>query len=301
MRIAITGSTGLVGTPLVSALRTDGHEVVRLVRDSTQTSPDDAAHWNPSSGAIDLAALGAVDAVIHLAGENVAGGRWTNARKQRIAQSRGPATESLCRTLASLSTPPKILISASATGIYGDRGDEELDEDSPTDSGDTFLGGVARDWEAATSPLDNNSTRIVHLRIGIVLDPSGGALARMLLPFRLGIGGRISSGNHWMSWITLHDLVRAIQHTLADASLQGPVLAVSPTPVTNRAFTRALGKALRRPTVLPAPGFALRLLFGEMATLLLSSQRAQPKRLVDSGFQFDHTDLESALASMRLK
>lgn len=295
MRIAITGSTGLVGTALIPALQNDGHQVVRLVRSSGNAPEGDIARWQPDSGTIDLAALGAVDAVIHLAGENVAGGRWTKARKQRIAHSRGPATERLCQTLAGLQTPPKILISASATGIYGDRDNEELHEASALDSRDDFLATVAKQWELGTEPLANSTTRIVHLRIGIVLDRSGGALARMLLPFRLGIGGRLGSGNHWVSWITLHDLVRAMQYILKDASLHGPVLAVAPTPVSNREFTQTLGKVLRRPTILPMPRFALRLLFGEFANALLGSQRARPHRLLEAGFEFDHANLEYAL------
>jgi len=295
MRIAITGSTGLVGKALIPALQNDGHQVVRLVRSSGNAPEGHTALWQPASGTIDLEALGAIDAVMHLAGENVAGGRWSKARKQRIANSRGPATERLCQTLANLATPPKILISASAVGIYGDRDNEELHEASPLDCHDDFLADVAKLWEFATEPLANSATRIVHLRIGIVLDRSGGALARMLLPFRLGICGRLGSGNHWVSWITLHDLVRAMQHILEDASLHGPVLAVAPTPVSNRDFTRTLGKVLRRPTFLPMPQFALRLLFGEFANALLASQRARPHRLLEAGFEFDHANLECAL------
>ena len=301
MRIAITGSTGLVGTALVSALQAAGHQPVRLVRNPSDTPSGKIAHWQPDSGAIDLAALGEIDAVIHLAGENVAAGRWTAARKQRIEQSRGPATEKLCRTLAGLPTPPKVIISASATGIYGDRDDEELDEDSPVDATDSFLARVAREWELATQPLNEIGARVVHLRIGVVLAPNGGALSRMLLPFRMGLGGRLGSGDHWMSWITLHDLVRSLQHILAEASLRGPVLAVSPTPISNRDFTRALGKALHRPTIFPVPSFALRTLFGELATILLSSQRARPSRLLKSGFTFDHSDIDSGLAAMKLR
>lgn len=301
MRIAITGSTGLVGKALIPALQNDGHQVVRLVRlvRNPGNAPDgETALWQPDSGTIDIAALGTIDAIVHLAGENVAGGRWTKARKQRIAESRGTATERLCRTLAGLSKPPGILISASATGIYGNRDNEELHEHSALDSHDDFLATVAKQWELGTEPLANSATRIVHLRIGIVLDRSGGALARMLLPFRLGIGGRLSTGNHWVSWITLHDLVRAVQHILNDASLHGPVLAVAPTPVSNREFTQTLGKVLRRPTILPVPRFALRLLFGELASALLASQRARPHRLLGAGFEFDHATLEGALRAL---
>jgi len=297
MRIAITGSTGLVGQALVAALEKDGHKIVRLVRKHGNAPEGDTALWQPDTGAIDTSALGEVDAVIHLAGENVAGGRWNAARKQRIADSRGPATDKLCRTLAALPTPPRILISASGTGIYGDRGDEELHEDSALDSSGDFLATVAKDWERGTQPLSNCETRVVHLRIGVVLDRSGGALQRMLLPFRLGIGGRLGSGRHWVSWISLHDLVRAMQHILNDDSIRGPINGVAPTPVDNREFTRTLGKVLRRPTVLPMPRFMLRLLFGELADVLLGSIRARPQRLLEAGFQFDHANLETALRS----
>lgn len=295
MRIAITGSTGLVGQALITALEQDGHAVVRLVRKRGNAPEGDTALWQPDTGDIDVAALGDVDAVVHLAGENVAGGRWNAARKQRIADSRGPATEKLCRTLAGLPQPPRVLISASGTGIYGDRGDEELLENSSLGPDEDFLTKVAKAWEAGTRPLADVGTRVVCMRIGIVIDRDGGALQRMLLPFRLGIGGRLGSGRHWMSWISLHDLVRAIQFALTDESLRGPVNAVAPTPVDNREFTRTLGKVLRRPTVFPVPAFALRLLFGELADVLLGSIRARPQRLLETGFEFDHADLEAAL------
>lgn len=300
MRIAITGSTGLVGTATITALKQAGHDVVALIRPQSEHSKLDpatvaTAAWDPASGELDVVALGAVDAVVHLAGENIASGRWTEARKRRIAESRGPATERLCRALAALPTPPRVLISASATGIYGDRDDEELHEESELGDPSSFLVDVAKQWEAATGCLSDCGARVVNLRIGIVIDKQGGALARMLLPFRLGIGGTLGNGMHWMSWIHLHDLVRAILHTLTDNSLRGPVLAVAPTPVTNRVFTKALGKVLGRPTVLPVPGFALRLLFGELASVLLGSQRARPHRLLESGFEFACANIESAL------
>lgn len=296
MRIAITGASGFVGTAAIAALQQAGHGVVRLVRDAgaSASAGADAARWRPDTGEVDAQALGAIDAVLHLAGENVAGGRWTKARKRAIADSRGPVTERLCRALTALPHPPRTLVAASATGIYGDRGDELLDEDSAP--GTDFLAEVAKAWEAGTQPARDAGMRVVNLRIGMVLDPKGGALARMLLPFRLGVGGRLGSGRQWLSWITLHDLVRAIAHVLAEPRLDGPVLAVAPAPVSNREFTQALGKALRRPTVLPAPAFALRLLFGEMAdALLLASQRTEPRRLLASGFEFAHADLASAL------
>jgi len=293
MRVAITGSSGLVGTAVVDALRREHHDVVRLVR--SPTSAADAARWDPSTGEVDLEALGAVDAVVHLAGENVAGGRWTEARKRRIHESRGPATARLCATLAALPTPPAVMVSASATGIYGDRGAEELREDSATGPAGDFLTEVALQWERGTAALEAAGARVVHLRIGIVLDREGGALAKMLPPFRLGLGGRLGDGRHWMSWISLSDLVRAVQRALTDDSLRGPVLAVSPQPVTNDEFTRALGSQLGRPTMFPVPRFALRLLFGGFADVLLGSQRAYPGRLLGAGFEFAHQDIGAAL------
>ena len=306
MRVAITGSTGLVGKALVPSLQTAGWEVVRLVRTSSKQGDAAAqncatAQWDPSTGTLDLAALGHVDAVIHLAGENIAAGPWNKQRKRRIAESRGPTTQRLCQTLAALDTPPRVLISASATGIYGDRGAEELNEQSSLGDSRDFLTHVATDWEAGTKPLSGSSTRIVNLRIGLVLDRLGGALSRMLPPFRFGLGGRIGNGSQWMSWITLHDLIRAIHCLLVDETLCGPVLAVAPSPVTNREFTQTLGKVLRRPTIVAVPSFALKWMLGDMATLLLGSQRAHPHRLLEAHFEFEHPDLESGLRAALAK
>lgn len=293
-RIAISGASGFVGRALIAHLERSGHEVLRLVRGSA--SEPHGVRWQPDTGELDGRALGAVDAVVHLAGENVAGGRWTPARRAAIAASRGPTTERLARSLARLPVPPRTLISASATGIYGDCGDARLDERTPPGQG--FLAEVAQAWEAATQPAASAGIRVVHLRIGMVLDQSGGALARMLLPFRIGLGGRLGSGQQWVSWIHRQDLVAAIAFLLGQESLRGPVLAVAPEPVTNREFTRALGRALRRPAVLPVPAFALRLLFGAMADeLLLSSQRATPRALLTAGFQFAHPNLAEAFAA----
>lgn len=292
MRIAISGSSGFVGRAVVADLRQAGHEVVPLLRPGV-VQPG-AAAWDPATGALDHAALGRVDAVVHLAGENVAGGRWTDARKRRIADSRGPATERLCASFAALPQPPRVLIAASATGIYGSRGDEELDERSTL--GTDFLAGVARAWEAGTEPLRAVGTRVVNLRLGMVLDPSGGALRKMLPPFRLGLGGRLGSGRQWMSWITRDDLLRVVRLALEQDSLAGPVLAVAPEPVPNARFTAALGTALHRPAWLPVPAPVLRLLFGEMASaLLLGSQRCRPAALLQTGFRFGQPAVGPAL------
>ena len=295
MRIAITGSSGFVGTAAATDLAAAGHEVVRLVR--TATPPAGTARWDPATGAIDERALGAVDAVLHLAGANIAAGRWTEARKRTIADSRAPVIERLCRSLAALARRPSVLIGASGIGIYGDRGDEWLDERSTP--GDGFLANVARAGEAATQAAADAGIRVVPMRFGIVLDPSGGALRRMLRPFRLGVAGRLGNGRQWMSWITLADMLRAIRFVLDHQDLRGPVLAVAPEPVTNREFTRTLAAALHRPAILPVPAAALRLLFGELAdAALLASQRARPAKLLDAGFEFRHPDLRGALAAM---
>ena len=288
MRIAISGASGFVGSAVAADLRGAGHDVVPLVRGD---------NWQPDTGALDATALGAVDAVLHLAGENVAGGRWTDERKARIADSRGPVTERLSRALATLPQPPRVLVAASATGIYGDRGEAELDERSP--GGDGFLADVARAWEAGTAPARAAGMRVVNLRIGMVLDPAGGALQRMLPPFRFGVGGRLGNGRQWVSWITRRDLVRAIRFALERDELRGPVLAVAPEPVRNAAFTQALARALRRPAFLPVPAFALRVLFGEMAdALLLASQRCRPQELCQAGFRFEHPAIGPALQQL---
>jgi len=266
-------------------------------RPPTAPLKQDGVAWDPVSGAIDTIALGHLDAVVHLAGENVAGGRWTRHRRHLLAQSRGPTTLALCRQLATLPTPPAVLVAASATGIYGDCGDAELTEASPAGHG--FLAGIAKDWEAGTAPAAAAGIRVVNLRIGMVLDPTGGALQRLLLPFRLGLGGRLGHGRQWLGWITRRDLVAAIDYCLQHATLRGPVLAVSPHPVTNREFTRALGKALHRPTWLPAPRFALRLALGAMADeLLLASHRTLPRALPAAGFRYTDPHLDQALAAM---
>jgi uncharacterized protein len=292
--VAVTGAGGLVGSALVSTLRASGHRVIPLVRRAPRAG-EDALGWDPSSGSITPAAP-ALDAVIHLAGESIMGLRWTAAKKQRIRESRTAATRLLVQTLVRLPRPPAVLISASAIGYYGSRGDEVLTEDSRPGIG--FLADVARDWEAATAAAIAHGLRVVNPRIGVVLSARGGALAKMLTPFRLGVGGVVGDGTQWMSWIALDDVVGAIRHALATESLRGPVNAVAPEPVTNAELTRTLGRVLRRPTLVPLPTFAARMAMGEMAdALLLASQRVVPARLQASGYVFRRPSLEGALRS----
>jgi uncharacterized protein len=293
MIIAVTGSTGLVGTALVETLEAEGSLVRRLVRRPVRDGQHEI-HWNPAAGTIDAAALSGVDAVVHLAGENLSAKRWTESFKTEIRDSRVRSTQLLCDALASLSNKPGVLLSASAVGYYGDRGDEIADESSSPGSG--FLADVCCEWEAATRSARDAGIRVVNLRFGVVLSTQGGALAQMLTPFRLGAGGAIGSGRQYLSWIEIDDLVSAIVFVLRTAALAGPVNAVAPQPVTNREFTKTLGRVLGRPTVLPMPAFAARLAFGEMADeMLLSSIRVDPRALLAAGFKFKFPDLESAL------
>lgn len=293
MRVLMTGSSGLVGTALRPRLVGSNHEVRRLRRDAKML--DDTTSWNPATGSFADGALDGIDAVVHLAGESIASGRWTAARKNEIRDSRMTGTQQLCRALAKLESPPKVLVAASAIGYYGDRGDELLDESALRGNG--FLPEVCRVWEDAVGPARDRGIRVVHLRIGIILTPLGGALKQMLLPFKLGIGGVLGTGSQYMSWIALDDLVDIIMYALADDSLIGPVNAVAPQAVTNRQFTKVLGSVLNRPTILPAPAFVLRLVLGEMAeALLLASTRVEPAVLREAGgFHFSYPDLESAL------
>ncbi len=297
MRILVTGATGFVGASLVPSLNADGHEVVRMGRSRSPSSADAAGAaavvWDPEAGRIEASALEGIDAAVHLAGETITG-RWTSAKKARIRESRVNGTRLLAETLAGLSRPPKALVCASAIGYYGDRADEILTERSAP--GDDFLAAVCREWEEAAAPAARKGFRVSHLRFGVILSTAGGALARMLTPFSLGAGGILGSGRQYMSWISMTDAVGAVKHVLMNDSLAGPVNAVSPNPVTNRDFTRALGRALSRPTLLPMPGFMARLAFGEMAdALLLASTRVEPARLIATGYRFHHSDLDSAL------
>ena len=291
MKVAITGASGLVGRALVAFLTAGGHEVVRLVRRQPRSAGE--ARWEPASGEIDRAAVDGVAAVVHLAGENIAEGRWTEARKAALRASRIGPTHRLAETLAGLSRTPKVLVSSSAIGYYGDQGDAWLDETSAP--ADDFLGRLARDWEEATLPASRAGIRVVRLRTGIVLAREGGALGKMLLPFRLGAGGVLGSGRQYMSWIAIDDLAGAIHFALT-TDLDGPVNAVAPRPVTNREFTKTLGRVLARPTVARVPAFVLRLAFGEMAdAALLGSSRVRPARLLQAGYRFRFEELESAL------
>jgi uncharacterized protein (TIGR01777 family) len=292
MRVVVSGASGLVGSELVSFLTTGGHSVARLVRGEPK-GPDEV-RWDPYKDPLDGSRLEDFDAAVHLSGENIAGGRWTAAKKERIRSSRIKTTTVLCEALSRLQNPPKVLVCASATGYYGDRGDEMLDESSPPGKG--FVAELCRDWEACTAPAREKGIRVVNLRIGVVLSPKGGALAQMLTPFKLCVGGVVGSGKQYWSWIVMDDLIGAIHHGLVTEGLSGPVNGVAPNPATNREFTKTLGKVLGRPTVLPLPAFAARLALGEMADeLLLASVRVMPKRLMETGYAFAYPELEGAL------
>jgi uncharacterized protein (TIGR01777 family) len=292
MNILLTGASGFIGSALISRLSKNGHGVVPLQR--TPATGDEAGpHWNPAAGQIHLESAGALDAVVHLAGENIAQ-RWTPAAKTRIRASRVDATRLLCDALARLPQPPKVLVCASATGFYGDRGEVMLDEKSAPGTG--FLPEVCQAWEAAADAARQRSIRVVHLRLGIVLARHGGALAKMLPVFRFGLGGRLGTGRQYWSWITLEDLLRVLELALQEDRLSGAVNAVSPEPVTNEDFNRTLARVLRRPAFLPVPACAVKLLFGEMGReALLASALVRPVRLLESGFEFRFPKLDAAL------
>jgi uncharacterized protein (TIGR01777 family) len=293
VKVLITGSTGLVGSALAMSLTEGGHTVRRLVRKAAGLAPEEFS-WNPSAAKLDSGALKAIDAVVHLAGENIAAGRWTRARKQLIRESRITGTKLLAEAMARMPDPPPVLISASGINYYGSRGEELISEDTPP--GEGFLASLCQEWEAATGPAAERGVRVVLLRTGIVLSAKGGALPKMLLPFKLGLGGRIGSGRQYMSWITIDDLVGVIKFAAENSSIQGPVNAVAPGAVTNSEFTRTLARVVSRPVVLPLPAFAVRLAMGEMSDeLLLFSARVEPARLLATGYQFRHRRLEEAL------
>ena len=303
MRVAITGATGFIGRRLVRRLPADGHDVVGLTRDVERARAAlpvrcRAVRWDPEGGDTTPTALKDVDAVVHLAGESVAGGRWTAVRKRAIRESRVAGTRALVHALGVLppAARPRALVGASAIGIYGDRGDEELDERSAPGRG--FLAEVCGEWEAATTAASALGLRTAIVRVGIVLGRDGGALRSMLPPFRLGIGGRLGSGRQWMSWIHVDDLVELFARALSDERVTGVVNGVAPRPVTNAEFTRKLAHALGRPALIPAPAFALRLALGEMSSILLASQRVAPRAALALGFRFRHIELAAATAEL---
>lgn len=298
MKILIGGSHGLVGTALIKSLEAEGHEIYQLVRYAPRS--DSEIEWSPDRYSIALALIEGFDAVINLAGESIAEGRWTEDKKRRIRESRVKGTKLLGDALANLANRPKTFICASAIGIYGNRGDEILTETSAP--GNDFLADVCVEWEKATTLATEQGIRVVNARFGVILDKNGGALKKMLPPFRLGLGGKIGSGKQWMSWIALDDVVGALKFALVNETLSGPVNFVAPNPVTNAEFTKTLGKALSRPTLFPIPAFGVRLLFGEMGeALLLGGQRVAPKELVSKGYQFQYSQIEAALPDVLQK
>jgi uncharacterized protein (TIGR01777 family) len=298
MKILITGSTGLVGTALTQDLQRAGHTVCRLIRPGVSTQSIGNSHgfdvnWNPATGELGGAAVGA-DAVVNLAGASIAEGRWTAQRKQLLRSSRVDTTRALVQALAKMSARPRVLVSASATGYYGNRGDETLTESSQP--GDDFLSGIAKEWESEALKAEALGIRIVRARFGVILSKQGGALPQMIRPFHFGVGGKISTGKQWLSWITLDDVIAILRLALENANITGPLNVVSPQPITNADFTKILAVALHRPALFPAPAFALRLILGEMAdALLLSSQRVLPAQLQKLNHQFQHPDLQTAL------
>ncbi len=296
VNLLVSGSSGLIGTAVVSHLRAKGAAVSRLVR-ARHFSSEPELLWNPVARILDFKALEGLDAVVHLAGDPIAAGRWTPEKKASIRDSRVKGTRFLCESLVRTDHPPQLLVCASAIGIYGNRGDTLLTEESPPGTG--FLAEVAQEWERACEPALLKGCRVVNLRFGVVLSPRGGALKMMLPPFRLGLGGRLGPGTQWMSWVSLADVVQAVEHALNTPALQGPINVVSPNPVTNSEFTRILGRVLHRPAAFPVPAFAARLAFGELADeALLASTRVEPKRLKLSGFRFKHPELEPALRDL---
>ena len=293
MKILISGSSGLIGTAATTALKSDGHNVVHLVRPSKTANPGDI-QWDPMRATVDVAGLEGTDVVIHLSGAGIADGRWTEERKQLLRSSRIDTTRVLVDSLSRLKQKPRLLIVASAIGYYGSRGDEILTESSTT--GTDFLALVCRDWEAEASRAAERGIRTVMLRSGVVLSGKGGALPKMLPPFKLGVGGRLGSGQQWMSWIAIEDVVGIIRHTIAHEQVSGPVNVVAPSPVRNEEFTRLLAGMLHRPAIFPAPAFVLRLAMGEMAdAVLLSSDRVKPEQMLAAGYKFRFEILEPAL------
>ena len=293
MKILVTGSSGLIGSALIPVLNARGHQVVRLVRRKVN-SEEGVATWDPEAGKLDPSAIEGASAVVNLAGENIGAARWTPELKARLRESRVRATKLLSETLAQSANPPEVLVSASAVGYYGSRGEEVLSEDKPPGTG--FLPEVCVAWEAATDPARQRGIRVVNLRIGMVLSGKGGALQPMVSAFKMGAGGKLGDGGQFMSWIAIDDLTHVIPHVISNNAFNGPVNAVAPNPARNREFTETLGKVLGRPTIFSMPAAAVRLVFGEMAdALLLASARVEPVRLLAGGFTFQYPELEGAL------
>ena len=292
MNILVTGASGLIGSALSSFLTKSRHQVIRMVRKAQVAAGE--VRWDPAAGILDAEPLERLDAVVHLAGENIAVGRWTAEKKRRIRESRVQGTRFLAQSLARLFDPPRVLVSVSAIGYYGDRGEEQVDEESAAGTG--FLPELCKEWEAATSPAVIRGIRVVTPRVGMVLSAEGGALARMLPAFRFGVGGRIGNGRQHISWITIDDLVGILDHTIHNESLHGPVNAVAPNPVTNREFSLTLGRVLSKPAHFFLPALAARIAFGKMAgEVLLAGARVSPKRLKETGYTYKFPELESAL------
>lgn len=292
MKIAISGASGLVGSALSEMLSSSGHKVYRLSR--SRSDAPGSIYWNLETEEIDVEKLDGLDAVVHLAGESIASGRWNEAVKKRIWDSRIKGTNLLAEALCKVKNPPKVLVSASAMGYYGEHGDAWVTEETPGD--ESFLSRLCQEWEAAAHKVEACGIRVVCVRIGLVVSKEGGALKNMLLPFKLGLGGSVGSGRQYISWIMLEDLVRIFEFSIENEMLHGAINGVSPNPVTNREWTKALGKAVGRPTIFPVPSFVVKTILGEMGeALLLSSVRIKPQRLLDANFQFQHVDVEKAL------
>jgi len=290
MKIAIAGASGLVGSALIPSLTNDGAAITRLVRGAAKSGE---IEWHPNQDQLNEQTLAGFDVIINLAGENIAGGRWTDEQKRKIRDSRVGGTHLLSEAIAKMDVKPGAFICASATGIYGDRDDETLDEQS--ESGGGFLAGVCREWEKACEPAIKAAVRVVNLRLGPILAREGGMLSKLLTPFKMGMGGKVGSGKQYISWVALDDVVNAIKLAISNQAMRGPLNIVSPNPVTNEEFTRTLGHVLNRPTALAMPAFAARLAFGEMADeMLLASQKVLPKKLLSMGFEFKYPQLEAA-------